>query len=351
MGLQKHIYAPQSLVFITSVTAIMTKSSAEKQNINYLKAVAIIMVVFYHAICDILCTPNANDLVAAEVKAVMENVHVPLFFLIAGYLCHKQNVISFYRKKVQRILIPFLFMSCLKLLFNNLISSTHIHGSDITYQLFDAFACGKLYWFCYAILIIYMVAPLFWNDKTRIWLMLIITLTANFVLGIANVELTYVLQIRNAIYQLPFFLTGMLLSQCKFKSQLIATKLLLLTGSLIVAIVTICMKFLLDIDNYLVNFVMGLSIMYILYNLAVSIRSNAIDKLLTLPARYSLQIMLFDSFYRIVLISILSKFMNKEIWMVIIVSIMVLLFSCVSCEVIAKIPGVRTLMGVKQCFS
>lgn len=331
----------------------MMDSLKKKQNITYLKAFAIIMVVFYHAVCDILCAFNPEDLVAAEAKSVMENVHVPLFFLIAGYLCHKQDIRNFCKKKIQRILIPFLFMSCLKLIFNNFISSVYAHGEDIGYQLFDAFICGKLYWFCYALLVMYAIAPLLWNRKLRIWIVLIGSLAVNVFLNISNIELTYVLQIENAIYQMPFFVTGMLLAQYDIFRKPVSNikRMSSSLAALIIASAMIYTELVLGIDDYVINFIMGLSIMYILYNIAASLNGTVPDRILAMPSAYSFQIMLLDSFYRMLLILILSKFMNYDIWMVIIVSILVLILSCITCRILAKIPVIRVFMGLKTSIS
>lgn len=352
-GIAKHISAEQSHIFSIKVTAIMANSLKERQNITYLKAFAIIMVVLYHAVCDILCASNPEDMFAAGIKTVMENVHVPLFFLIAGYLCHKQNVKIFYKKKIQRILIPFLFMSCLKLIFNNFISSAHIHGEGIGYQLFDAFVCGKLYWFCYALLIMYAAAPLLWNRKLCIWIFMVGSLAANIILSIYNMELTYVLQIENAVYQLPFFMTGMLLAQYNVLRNPVSITLRILSSlaAIMTAVVMIYIELALGVDSYSINFFMGLSIMYILYNIAVSLNGTVADKIFTLPSRYSFQIMLLDSFYRILLISVISKFMNYDLWMVIIVSAMVLLLSCATCRLLVKIPVIRVFLGLKNSIS
>ncbi len=354
MGLQKPHKCgavPPILItpFILARTTVMTDSLSQKKNINYLKAFAIIMVVFYHAVCDILCASNPDDLFAAGGKTVMENVHVPLFFLIAGYLCHKQNIKNFYIKKIQRILIPFLFMSCLKLIFNNLISSAHIHGNDLLYQLFDAFVCGRLYWFCYALLAVYAAAPLFWNNKLRMWVVLIVSLTANIILDINGIELTYVLQIENVIYQLPFFITGMLLAQYNMLCKPISAAMKSVSSllSLMIAMIMMYMEFMKGINNYIINFIMGISIMYVLFNIAVSLKGAVPDKIFTLPARYSLQIMFLDSFYRMLMILVLSKFMNYDICMVLMVSILVVVLSCFTCRLLEKVPVIKILLGLK----
>ena len=84
--------------------------------IDYLKAFAIILVILGHSLSfyanNISSLPNGMKVFSSLVYAV----HVPLFFFMAGYLCHKQNVKRFYKKKFMRIIVPFITFTVLKLL-------------------------------------------------------------------------------------------------------------------------------------------------------------------------------------------------------------------------------------------
>lgn len=130
----------------------MTLSSAKKDYIDYLKAFAIIMVVSVHAFTYYSGHHGPLSTIWKNIWILMRTVCVPLFFAVAGFLCHKQKVLPFYRKKVFRILLPFLTFTTLKLVYTNCVSNHFAHANTLWFQLIDAFIYGELYWFCYPIL-------------------------------------------------------------------------------------------------------------------------------------------------------------------------------------------------------
>lgn len=317
------------------------------RSIDYLKAFAILMVVFYHAIISLdICY---HDLTYICVTIALQNVHVPLFLLIAGYLCRKQDIRSFYLKKVRRILIPFLFMTVLKLILNNILSTSYIHGNSVGMQLFDAFICGQLYWFCYALLIMFAAAPLLWDRKALKWVLLVLLIGANLILVLKGIHLTDILQIHNVLYYCPFFLIGMLLKDYRMGEWTIKAHLLWLAAALLVGAVTGYLRFHEDVNNiYAVDLFMGLCIMYLLYMIAELIPKKGLpDKWLVTAGTYSLQIMLLDPFLRTVLSKLFLSFMEKGTLMAVIITLLNAAICCLICIVAEKIPVISVLMGLE----
>ena len=141
----------------------MGKSRLQIETIDYLKAVAIIMVIVHHCLAYLSSTANGISRVGELSIVLLHTSHVPLFCIIAGYLCHKQPVGKYYEKKVQRILIPFITFSLLKLAYSIFISSEFAHGgSSLGEQLLFSLLIGTQYWFAYAIFDLFLFAPLFW---------------------------------------------------------------------------------------------------------------------------------------------------------------------------------------------
>ena len=133
--------------------------------INYLKAFAIILVIIGHCLTYYDKSFGVEGVIFRTVVRFIYACHVPLFFIIAGYLSHKQNIKSYYLKKFKRLLIPFLTFSILKLFYSNVISDSFAHADSFSYQLFDAFIYGRLYWFVYCMLIIYLISPVLWINN------------------------------------------------------------------------------------------------------------------------------------------------------------------------------------------
>ena len=78
-------------------TTTETVNAAKKQSltINYMRALAIAMVVIHHSIsysAGFVDNSSAYDIIVTTLNCV----HVPLFFMISGYLCRAQNVLSYY---------------------------------------------------------------------------------------------------------------------------------------------------------------------------------------------------------------------------------------------------------------
>ncbi|MCF0229272.1 MAG: acyltransferase [Parasporobacterium sp.] len=238
--------------------------------IDILKAFSIILVVFYHAV---MCSPIPwESFPWMEAMVTLKCIHVPLFILIAGYLCHKQPVGQFFLKKVSRILVPFAFMTCLKLIFSLFVSDEYSHGDSLGTKFYEAFIKGDLFWFCYCILIIFLLAPLIWNSRLRMWLALGIFTAADVVIAVTGVQITGIFQIAQVIYHMPFFAVGMLLAEYGFFAR-IRTPGKLIAGSaaaLAVGAVCIYLRFVLYIYwLYLPEALIGLSGMFILYVISV----------------------------------------------------------------------------------
>ena len=321
------------------------------KRIDYLKAFAIILVVFYHALIQV--DISYSTLEYACVTLAMKNVHVPLFILIAGYLCHHQDIKQFYWKKVQRILIPFLFFSALKLVVNNLLDTEFVHADTFSRQMWDAFVCGQLYWFCYCLLIMYAIAPLLWRRKAVQWGLLVILIGANVWIGAAQVTLTDVLQIQSVIYYSPFFVAGMLLSGYDFPGfrRTGPGRYIFLVLALAGAAVTGFLRFRLIVDDrsYLSDLIFGICVMYLLYLFAVLLEGRTIpDKLLLVPGKYSFQIMLLDPFWRMAVYALFSLFLSDGLLLAVIMTVLDLILSCVTCLLLRHVPGISFLTGLGQ---
>ena len=320
-----------------------------KKEIDYLKAFAIFLVVFYHAVFTARLFDGNMFFMCLQIA--LRLVHVPLFIMIAGYLCHKQDILQFYRKKADRILIPFLFMSFLKLVYNNLISAEHIHEGSIWEQIFDAYICGGTYWFCYCLLVIFAIAPLLWGNRKRIWAALAVFSAANIFIQWNEIRITDILQIGQVIYHLPFFLVGMLLWSYKVPERLRKTRAgyILIPVSLCIAGICGYFRFFLDIYyQWYVDFLFGLGIMYLLYCLACVIRGKAADHFLGTMGKYSLQIMFFDSFFREVLFLLICLIMDVSAAAALIVTVLDLALCCLTSMLAGKVPVLSRLCGLKE---
>ena len=185
-------------------------------NLDYLKAFAAFLVVLGHCL-SYYTAWQPLPLFAGIAEDLIYHVHVPLFFTISGFLCHRQPLRPYYKKKVLRVLVPFWFFAFLKVFFSTVIVRHFAHADTIGGQLYDAFVIGRAYWFAYAIFLMLLIAPLFWekDEKTAPRKAIIGMIAAAVFSAVCSIKelslLTEVFQISRTVKHLPFFLSGMVL--------------------------------------------------------------------------------------------------------------------------------------------
>ena len=330
---------------------LLTKKS---NTIDYLKALAAIFVVVHHAI--LYVQADAHSVIWLILRNAILNTHVPLFLVIAGFLCYRQNFKTYIQKKILRILVPFFLFSGLKLFYSIFISSEFSHGTTIGAQIFSAFVCGSLYWFPYAILLIYCFAVLYWTSKNEtptlfkkvavpVTIVCLVLINRRYYLP-GFKALTY-FQLGSAVRFFVFFLIGMFLRQHSLGLAAFYNrkKYMILPCCLVLMAVT---SWLLVRNqgtyNYLSEFVLALSFMVVLLEICRKLPQNL--ALLKLAGNYSLQIMFFDSFNKVILFALLQRFFHMDLLLILIAVILNLLITLAACTVIKKIPLIRTLFGL-----
>lgn len=254
--------------------------------IDVVKVIAITCVVAQH----VILPWYGADCLAFQFCAVLG---APPFFLVAGYLSHSQPVLPYYMKKFWRISVPFFVFCALKILFS-LITDINAHADSFGGMLYDAFILGRLYWFAYTILWLFLLAPILWRIKSPLFVLLLavgLYVTMYFAPWIAKFR---ILQMHHFVRALPLFIIGYALRLCVEPNK--------------------------------------------------KTRGASAIKLI---AKYTWQIMLMEGFLRIVLfvvVPIPSGVMR--IVMVPVLTIVLMLF-CIGVSIVSeRIPVVRKLVGV-----
>ena len=330
---------------------MQTKKS---NSIEYLKGFAAIFVVLHHAI---LYTGIEQTSPVWQIGLnIVMMTHVPLFFVIAGYLCYKQPFGRYIQKKALRILVPFFLFSALKLFYSTFISSEFAHGDSLWTQMFSAFAVGSLYWFPYAIVLCYCFAVFFWAGKQEATPISKKLLTLGVLIGLILVNCRWylpdfnaltILQVGNAIRFFVFFLIGMMIRQHQEKLSNLFQKYQLPVIILSLLVMALCSYLVYQshgTHNYPAELPLGLSTMVILFVISKAIPQNL--KALHLAGKYSLQIMFFDSFNKVILFALLPRFVPFSLPLILLEVVLNLLITCIACQIIEKIPRIRTLFGL-----
>lgn len=312
--------------------------------IDYLKAFAMILVVLGHSMDYMAVHYQPFTTLEQQARMIIYAVHVPLFFMVAGYLTHKKESKAYIYQKIKRILIPFLFFTTLKLLYTNLISNAYRHGDSLWEQMKAGFGKGELYWFSYALFIMYMLIPLVWNNRKKCWVVFMVILgwdITNLLFGFLRI--TNYFQIRKTLLYIPFFLGGYLLSQYKEKISVFEKhhRLQLLAVSIVGTILIIAVF---GKISFCLKYVVAVCLGYIVYCIASCIKKE--HCWLQMIARYSYQIFLLDSFYKVVLFVVVSRFMPINIAVTLVLVILNIFLGCITCMIVEKIPVLRNCFGL-----
>lgn len=331
----------------------MRFDSRTRSNIDYLRAFAAFLVVFGHALSYYGAAYAALPRYAAILEDMIYQVHVPLFFVISGFLCHRQPVRPFYRKKALRILIPFWFFAALKLVYTNWISGRFAHASSLMGQLYDAFVIGQAYWFAYAIFIMFLLAPLFWEKEEstapkKAMAAFAVFVAFNIITSVGSISvLPRVFQLGNTVKYLPFFLAGMILRVYypRAKELFARHRVWIVCLALAVAAASAAVYALgIGVDPYVRKLITAFALMLPLMALSNAIPEN--NRFLTFAGGLSYQTMLLDPFYKVVLFAMLGKLCGVSPAVAAAAAVLDFTFSILTCVIARKIPVVKTLLGL-----
>lgn len=320
-------------------------------DLNYLKAFAAFLVVFGHCLA-YYSDRHGMPLCAEVLMDMIYAVHVPLFFVISGFLCRRQPLRSYYRKKLFRVLIPFFFFAALKLVYSCVVYGDHARGWGTV--LVDAFVVGRGYWFAYAILLMFALASLVWEKDAEtpprkaviLFALLVVYNAATSIIGISL--LPNIFQIHNTVKYLPFFLSGMILRSVYPELQKVfALKRGYIVGFAFAVSAAAALSFFFDIgiDPYIRLLFTSYALMILLLEIAHRLPEN--NRFLTLAGGFSYQIMLLDSFFKVLLFAVAERFVGASLPLAAAVAVLDYLLSILVCRIARKIPVVKTLVGLQ----
>lgn len=330
--------------------------------IDNLKAFACILVVLQHCLSYVVRNHNPIPFLVS-LYGYVGVISVPLFFIASGYLLHIQPIKQYYRKKASKILIPFFVFTALKLVYSLFVNDAFAHGGGVVEQLINAFIYGDLYWFSYSILIMFLVAPLFWRTKRfsggncehpiACVVLFAVLLLFNFLNEQFDlVNLPKVFQIGSTVENLPFFLLGYIL-KFYFPRNIITILRKRPIISIVVIAVSSGLALLLGDPKsikYLPYFLMTLCLAIIVFCIATYFKKE--NRCLAMIAKYTYQVFFLDSFVKVVIFSILeiifsSVFFDSYLCFLI-VGLEVTFNICISVMITAfaeKIPVMRKMFG------
>lgn len=190
-------------------TLNIRKTGIEIDWIYIAKAIGIILVVIGHF------SPSAAPAYWSNIRGVIYKFHMPLFFLLSGYLYDhgKYSYLTLIKRKSERLLIPFISIAIIffviKLFFGKVFKLQN------PFEVSQALAVAvdplnshmPLLWFLHALMIIFLIYPLFRTIIDNNWAILILFLIFNL-LG-----LNRILFFGKPIFYAIFFILGNIMKE------------------------------------------------------------------------------------------------------------------------------------------
>ena len=149
------------------------------REIDILRGIAIIMVFLGHAV--IVYPINLENVAWCRgLVAFISAVHMPLFFIVAGFCFHRKSTyVDMVQKKIKRLLVPYvifnLFDMCCRLVLSKFVN----RPCGIRESMIKMLFYGGEYWFLYVLFLMCIL----WGGilpyvKKHVWLQVIVGIAA-----------------------------------------------------------------------------------------------------------------------------------------------------------------------------
>lgn len=214
-------------------------SRQKNQNVETLRGLTIILVVFGHMIAGM---EVSEDTIFQYIHYSLGYIRMPLFTVISGWVYANKPVLGinqskFIKGKLRRLILPMFVISTLLFLSRMVIPDTNFKPelSDLPLNLIYPY---DVYWYLYSLFLIFLVITVLdvqrffhrvtgWSI-TFISSLAILLITENF-----SDEIPNLFSFKGAVYLFPFFLLG--IGIFRFRDFLLNNKVTFLLFALFVA--------------------------------------------------------------------------------------------------------------------
>lgn len=211
-----------------------TSSLKKDQNVETLRGMAIILVVFGHMI-GFDSTGGmkvSDDSIFRYMYYTLEYIRMPLFTVISGWVYANKPIVNtnhtkFIKGKLRRLILPMFVISTLLFLFRMIIPGTSSKPqlSDLPLNLIFPY---DVFWYLYSLFLIFLIITVLdrqtYFHKFSGWLTTLITafgflfITRNFLEAVPNL-----FSFKGAVYLFPFFMIG--IGIFRYKAMLLNDKI------------------------------------------------------------------------------------------------------------------------------
>ena len=289
------------------------------REVDALRGLAIILMITGHSF---IVHPIDISMVSwgVSIRHWIYTFHMELFFLLAGGVYHCLNYRTYVSKKIDRLLVPYLFFGMIALLLHSGGLEAVNKQTSFEAGLVKLLLKGGSYWFLYALFMLYLVYPLIEkvckSSKMYFGIAMICVLLIEFVRIPNNLELNRV------VYYLPYFILGgylvKLLQNDNVKSHLVNVLLFVTALTVFVGLDRLFVVYpKIVIIKYVRAVAMILTVYVPIHYMLKGVDTGSwlarqLERILSNCSKYSLQLYLFNGFIlvaiRTLLVSILHVY-------------------------------------------
>lgn len=295
-----------------------TAQSGRKRvvEVDTMRGIAIILMVLGHSFL-IYPIDFFHQSGYYEVNRWIYTFHMGVLFLVAGAVYECKDYNSFIKKKIHRLLVPYVVFDVISVLFRA-FGGSFVHGhADLGRSALYLFIHGGDYWFLYTLFMIFLTYPLLEKIFNEPWKEVVLLLV---LLALTNLNLWGLFLFSYVVRYLPFFIIGKYAMKRvdDFKPSSYWKSLVIIAAMALVWVVT---------NHYYEHF-RPLGILYLSRMMSMTVvififacylkdwaeKGNPVCRktqdLLFICSNYSLQIYLFDAFWMVLIRTVLINVLH-----------------------------------------
>lgn len=188
----------------------MASSSNRSITIDIIKGLAIILVVIGHFI------PENSPYWYVKMREIIYTFHMPTFLFASGYIFMKyyknDSLKSFYAKKFNRLIVPYLTTSVIvisiKILTEKFLSVDNPVTALSYLKIFYIPEAGYFLWYIWSLFTIFLIIPFFNTSKKRFALLIF-----SLIIPHIPIDWTDIFSIRQTILMIQYFAIGIFIAE------------------------------------------------------------------------------------------------------------------------------------------
>lgn len=300
----------KSPVTMPQLTNQPTTNKGRIQELDLMRGFAIVLMIIGHSI---LVHPIDFSVIpwCQVLHRWIYSFHMELFFFISGAVYYCSNYKTYIIKKIDRLLVPMLFIGVISILFHAYGgNAVHIH-IPLGRSIINMLVYGDTYWFLYTLFIIFTFYPLCQKILPNIYLEIGFALL--IIIARHYFRFPLLFRINDVTYYLPFFIIGHVLVGWMRKDITKRDEILLAISGLLIYGILWKYGTKVPATSYAMAFTMIIPTFFFSRFILVHERNRGImflNNFLRKASEFSLQVYLFNGFIlvavRVLLINILS---------------------------------------------